>query len=521
MEDFHAEQVAAFRYSLIAPIVSRQTAMPVGEQTQILKEIAAQSYTIPGSDKCRIGVRTLERYIAAYRQLGWEGLKPKSRPKAYNAIASDIVDKAIALRKERPERSVAQIIYLLEKGGITEPGTVAASTLARYLTRSGVSREKISIPQEHRRFEAEDVHQLWQADFQHTLYIPDPNDSKKRRKAILFVILDDRSRYIVHSQFYFDEKLPRMEDSLKKAILKHGLPEKFYVDNGAVFSSHHLARICGRLAIQLIHSRPYRPQGRGKVEKFFQFVDSSFKPEAYGAIEAGQLRTLDDLNKAWYAWLDGYYHLRRHGATKMSPQERLKQIKRTPRRISPVDLTEVFLWQEQRKVDKTSCVHVFGNIYTVDSELCGEKVILRFDPFDLSMIQVWLDGERKNNAKPLVLESSYHKGVRTDPSRTSGGSKKESPSLEKSSSSGIDFFQVAETERRQQWNDIGFTVAKPVTARGENNDGSTNSARNRRPLFSRAIFEQTLPICCSPRRLCSSSTYGGASYFGCANRRGR
>jgi transposase InsO family protein len=103
----------------------------------------------------------------------------------------------------------------------------------------------------------------WQFDFQHTLYLPDPKDPKKRKKAILFAIIDDYSRLIVHSEFYWEEKLPRMEDSLKKAILKHGIPEQFYCDNGAAFSSKHLVRICGKLGIRLSHSRPYRPQGRG------------------------------------------------------------------------------------------------------------------------------------------------------------------------------------------------------------------------------------------------------------------
>jgi putative transposase len=107
-----------------------------------------------------------------------------------------------------------------------------------------------------RRFEVEAPNILCQSDAQHTLYLPDPRDPKKRKKAILFAILDDYSRLVIHGQFYWDEKLPRLENCLKKAVLRHGLPEQFYCDNG------HLVRICGKLGIRLSHSRPYRPAGR-------------------------------------------------------------------------------------------------------------------------------------------------------------------------------------------------------------------------------------------------------------------
>lgn len=72
-------------------------------------------------------------------------------------------------------------------------------------------RENIFSHKEGKRFEATDAHFLWQADFQHTLYLPDPAAPKKRRKAILFVILNDYSRLIVHGEFYWDERLPRIE----------------------------------------------------------------------------------------------------------------------------------------------------------------------------------------------------------------------------------------------------------------------------------------------------------------------
>ncbi|MDF9410087.1 DDE-type integrase/transposase/recombinase, partial [Pelotomaculum isophthalicicum JI] len=419
MDPSLSEQIAAFRYSLIAPIVSRQTPMAPGELKAYLERTASQTYHIPGSTKTKVSMRTLERYLSQYRKGEWDGLKPKGRTKKTNLrIPPAVLQEAIRLRRQRPERSVEQIIFILEEGGAVGPGQIAASTLARHLKKAGVSRKDLlkdgTGSHGHRRFEAEDVHVLWQFDFQHTLYLPDPKDPKKRKKAILFAILDDYSRLIVHAQFYWDEKLPRMEDSLKKAILRHGIPEKFYCDNGSAFSSQHLARICGKLGIHLSHSRPYRPQGRGKIERMFKFVDTSFKPEAYQQIQEGRITTLEQLNQALTSWIDGYYHERVHGSTKQSPKVRAALSKRVPRRKTLAELTEIFLWEETRKVDKTGCISLDGNIYEVDLELCGERVLLRYDPFDLSRIQVWHDGKQWADATVVDLSRLHDRRVKPE-----------------------------------------------------------------------------------------------------------
>lgn len=441
------EQMAAFRYGLIAPIVSRQTPMIPGELKRQLEQIAALSYTIPASHKTQVSVRTLERFMANYRKEGWEGLKPKKRPQK-NAIAlpAPILQKAIELRRERPERSVEQIIYLLEHSGLASEGVLAPSTLSRHLRKAGVSRQELLQAVEssrgHRRFEVEDVHLMWQADFQHTLYLPDPLNPKKRKKAMLFAIIDDFSRAIVHGEFYWDEKLPRLEDALKKAILRHGVPSQFYCDNGSVFSSHHLVRICAKLNIKLSHSRPYKPMGRGKIERFFRFIDTSFRPEAHVQIGNGSLSTLKQLNEAFTSWLEGYYHLRKHGSTGQSPKERVTGLKRTMRRLSMMELTEIFLWEESRKVDKTGCVSVFGNIFEVPSHLSSQTVTLRFDPYDLSLMQVWHDGNRLPDARLLDLNRSIHERVKT---RSKVEKQEEVPV------SGLNFFKLAEEKRRSTW----------------------------------------------------------------------
>lgn len=135
---------------------------------------------------------------------------------------------------------------------------------------------------------------------QHTLYLPGPKDSNKKRVAKLFAFIDDYSRYIVHGQFYFEERGAQLEDCLFKALLSNGKPEQIYVDNGSIYRAKALETTCAKLGIKLSHSTPRRPQGRGKIERFFQFVDSSFKPEAYDLIESGRIRSIEELME-WHS----------------------------------------------------------------------------------------------------------------------------------------------------------------------------------------------------------------------------
>ena len=437
------EQIAAARYALIAPIVSRQTPLAPGELKQWLRETASRVYELPGSRKQTVSERTLERYLEAYRKGGWDALKPKSRPKGRTKLDPGLLQQAIALRKERPTRSVDQIIFLLEQSGAAASGQIAPSTLARHLRRAGVSRGQMretSPASTFRRFEASDILELLQADFKHFVYLPDPKQPKKKRKTILLAILDDYSRYVVHAQIYWDEQLPRLEDSLKKAILRHGIPETLYCDNGSAFSAHHLVRICGRLGIRLCHSRPYRPQGRGKVERLFQFVDSSFRPEVQARIDRGEITTLEELNGALRSWLDGYYHERVHGSTKQTPRERFEASQKPRKRKSLPELNEVFLWEEQRTADKTGCIQLAGNTYEVASELAGKRISLRYDPFDLTEIQVWFEGRRYADAHPVELKRRTRSRV----------SERQPPAEEKPTES-LSFLELAEKKRQAVW----------------------------------------------------------------------
>ncbi|MBT9147174.1 MAG: hypothetical protein DDT32_00926 [Syntrophomonadaceae bacterium] len=88
-------------------------------------------------------------------------------------------------------------------------------------------------------------------------------------------------------------------------------------------------------------------------------------------------------------------------------------------------------------MDKTGCIKVAGNLYEVDLELVGFKVLLRYDPFDLSVIHVWHNKKRYDNAGPVDQTLHYH-----------GRVKPEKPQKQPVNSEEFSFFRAVKQRRR-------------------------------------------------------------------------
>lgn len=441
MKEQQRQAIANFRYGLIAPLVSRR--LEPGEQMALMRSITGHVYDTPEGGQKQYSLRTLERYVQAYRTGGWEALLPSVRADKLQSrdIPDDVLHKAIALKREQPGRSVRQIIAILELAKFVEPGTVKESTLSKQLRQRGATRkELLKTGNEFRRFETTHRNAMWQGDVQHTLYLPHPDKPGKKAMAYLVMFIDDYSRYVVHGQFYLEERVARLEDCLKKALLKHGIPETIYVDNGAIYSSHHMQRVCGKLSMELKHTKPGRPQGRGKQERFFRFVDQSFTPEAYDLIEKGQIRTLSDLNRFFSAWLEIAYHQKVHNSFKQRPIDRYQKDDHPIRYVPPHELVDAFLLEETRKADKTGCISLLGQTFEVQTKLAGSQVQVRFDPHDLNEIQVWKDGKQYENARVLKLRDPKQKPKKAE----------QSPAPEPEVKTGLNYVELLMEEQRRQ-----------------------------------------------------------------------
>ncbi|GGW25865.1 hypothetical protein GCM10010339_95080 [Streptomyces alanosinicus] len=251
----------------------------------------------------------------------------------------------------------------------------------------------------------------------------------------MFAFIDNHSRAIVGHRFGFAEDTVRLAAALRPALGARGVPETIYVDNGSCFVDAWLLRACASLAIKLTHSKPGRPQGRGKIERFFRTVRDQFLVELDDR-RVGEIEHLTELNRLFAAWVETVYHRTVHTETGQAPIERwLRSIPKPLPLPSQADLREAFLWSEIRTVNKKSAtVSLHSNTYDVDPMLVGMRVELVFDPFDLTDIEVRAAG------KPVGKAVPQHVGRHTHPK-----AKPETPA-EPAAPTGIDYLKVLEGE---------------------------------------------------------------------------
>jgi putative transposase len=326
-------------------------------------------------------------------------LKPK--PRAANPKApKEVLDLAEALKREAPERTAAQICQVL---AVATGWSPSPRSIQRHFHRLGMTRRSLAgAAVAFGRFEASRPNELWVGDALHGPIIG-------AHKAILFAFLDDHSRLFTGYRWVTAEDTLRAETALRMGLASRGMPDAVYLDNGSPFISHQLLRACASLGIRLIHSRPGRPEGRGKIERVFRTVRDQFLVEA-GRSDIGDVARL---NQLFAAWVESVYHHAVHSETKTTPRERFAGA--NLRYPSAEALHEAFLWSETRTVTKTATVNLFANIYEVDAALVGRRVELVFDPFDLSAIEVRWSGRPMGAAVPVTIGRHSHPQARPEP----------------------------------------------------------------------------------------------------------
>ncbi|MEM7202551.1 MAG: DDE-type integrase/transposase/recombinase [Planctomycetota bacterium] len=401
--------IALFRYEIIAPLLS--IAGPRGTLKHKITQIAAKQHEHPRRGLIAVGGGTIEEWLLRYRRDGLGGLEDKRRRDLGKSrkIDGELAEAITELAEGRPELDgpglLAELAARLE--GTALP---ALSTLYRFLRSRGLDQRRAPGRKDHRAFAFDLAGDCWQGDVMFGPTLPTTNG--RRRKTYLIAILDDATRVIVHAEFYFEQHLRSLKDCLKQAMLKRGVPRRFYFDNGQIFRSRLLLALCARLGIQLIHTRPYQPQGRAKLERWFLTVRRGF----LSRIDPDRCGGLDALNRLLFAWIEGEYHQRPHrgigGETPLDRWMMLSDGIRPP--PLDVDLDALFMDEATRRVAKDGTLALGGRRFEAGPRFIGRKVTVRFDPFDLRSVLAVTDSGESVRAFPVDLTANRR--VRRQPS---------------------------------------------------------------------------------------------------------
>ena len=225
-------------------------------------------------------------------------------------------------------------------------------------------------------FEKALPNELWMSDAMHGITLK--VEGGKNRKTYLFGIIDDHSRLIPHAQYYFAEDTAGLLDTLKHALLRRGIPQKFYTDNGKPFVSQHLQQVCARLGIQLLHAKPYAAYSKGKIERFFRTLQEQFEQ----SLHYDPVHNLERLNRRLWQWLEQKYHNHPHQSLgEQSPRERYLAQQAHIRRIEdPEQIEELFFKTITRRVRTDSTISIDKTLWEVDPILRGYKIQIHYNP---------------------------------------------------------------------------------------------------------------------------------------------
>ena len=388
-----AEKIALFRYGLIAPLVLET--LPRGELTRRAQEIAARLYDIPHSTRRQVSVDTLLEWTLRYRRNGLTALTPQPRRDRgqQHAVTPETAALIERLKRENPYRTGTALLRELapaQPAGYRPPRCIGSCALAD----SPNANCSWTKPPHTKSTKLEFANQTWQSDMLFGPWVQRSGGGKVQ--VFLQATLDDASRLIPHAQFYPNQGLDSFLDCLRQAIAARGIPTRLYMDNAKIYRSPQLARIAASLGIFIIHTPPYQPEGRGKIERFFRSVREQF----LAGLDPPALLSIEALNERMWHWLDTVYHRREHSSLQTTPLLRWQRDIQQVRQLPPAtDMRRLFFHRVDRLVRRDSTFLLRNRFFEAPPPLAGKRIEVRFDPLDLAHVEIYCDGKPEGAAR--------------------------------------------------------------------------------------------------------------------------
>lgn len=365
-----------FRYGVISPLLCRGENDPPLETA--IRLVASKSFLTPYGQIRKLSASVIKDWYYRYRDGGIDALANKARCDQGTTTVPDDIQKALYnLRQTYPHLTVKKLLDKLKKQDLWDGHFPSKSALYRFTSTNNLNRDPAAPVEEVRSFEFPYSGDLWSADFLHG---PKVHLGHSRPKSYLNLIIDDATRYVVAASFHPAEDTRSFLTDFLMALRRFGIPKRLYTDNGAAYRSAHLLKVCAKLGVAMPHTPPYKPRGRGKVERLFRFVREGF-------LDDYTPTTLEQLNHDFSLWV-AHYHNKVHSALGMSPLNRKlidegAQLKHIP---ATQNVNDIFRMTVIKKVGSDGCIRIMKKRFEVRDAYPGEKIDVHYLPRDTDYV---------------------------------------------------------------------------------------------------------------------------------------
>ena len=391
------DKIALFRYGLISSLVNGTY-----EDTSLeeyYRKTASKTYTL-FDKQIKVQPSTIKSWYINYKKMGYEGLKPKSRTDLNTSrkLTIDAQNKIIEYKKNYPHINGTLIYQKLIEDGYIKEDNVSKSTVLKFIRDNYILfSDKTNV--DRRAFEMQFSNDMWDADTSHGPFLTINN---KKIRTYLIALIDDASRLITNAKFYFEDNAINFQDTFKDALKKYGIPKKIFLDNGKTYKNEQLSIICASCGIQLIYTKPYSPQSKAKIERWFHTMKSTWMR----GIDWDDVNDIDELNDMLLDFVTDYNN-KIHSALKNNDDENISPKTRwfmDQDKIKKIDndlIDEYFLHTAYPKIRSDAIAYIKKKEYEVPAKYIGKKITVKYDFKDRSKAWIYVDNKKCEEIKEV------------------------------------------------------------------------------------------------------------------------
>ncbi len=386
--------VALFRYGLISAVVN--DTFEDKSQNEYFRRIAQSNYTFLGKE-IHIAPATIKKWYIMYRKFGYEGLIPKTRTDLNSSrkLSKETQEKIVDYKKSYPHISGTLIYNKLIEDGYINSNNVSKSTILKFIRDNYLLFSDVTKT-DRRAFEMEFANDMWDADTSHGPYL---TINGKKVKTYLIAIIDDASRLITNAKFYFEDNAINFQLTFKEALKKYGIPKKIFLDNGSTYKNEQLGIICANVGMALIYTKPYSPESKAKIERWFHTMKDTWMR----GINWAEIESIDELNRMLNEFVNAYnnkiHSSLKSGDVNISPKQRWFKDQDKIKKIDNNLIDEYFLHTAYPRIRSDAIAYVKKMEYEVPAKYIGQKIVVKYDYSDRSRAWIYADNQKKESIK--------------------------------------------------------------------------------------------------------------------------